>query len=129
MTAQPRHLTFFCELDTPELEALFADGTLIAQLAALRARVSLGLRDLSAARAAVVHRLGAAGIPTIAWQLLPDEQGYLLARALHRAEGAFAARLEQARESTAANTVAAAPRRDLLHPGALRYFREAGLAP
>jgi TRAP transporter TAXI family solute receptor len=60
---------------------------------------------------------------------LPEEQGYLLARALHRAEGPFAARLEQARESTAANTVAAAPRRDLIHPGALKYFREAGLAP
>ncbi|MCC6212855.1 MAG: hypothetical protein IT513_17605 [Burkholderiales bacterium] len=60
---------------------------------------------------------------------LPDEQGYLLAGALHRSESAFAARLEQARESTAANTVAAAPRRDLVHPGALKYFREAGLAP
>jgi len=59
---------------------------------------------------------------------LPEEQGYLLARALHRAEGLLAARLEQARESTAANTVAAAPRRELIHPGALRYFREAGLA-
>jgi len=58
---------------------------------------------------------------------LPDEQAYLLARALHRAEGALAARLEQAKESTAANTVAAAPRRELIHPGALDYFREAGL--
>jgi hypothetical protein len=59
---------------------------------------------------------------------LGDEQGYLLARALHRAEGTLAARLEQARETTAANTVAAAPRQDLIHPGALKYFREAGLA-
>ena len=58
---------------------------------------------------------------------LPDEQAYLLARALHRAEAPFAARLEQAKESTAANTVAAAPRLDLLHPGAQKYFREAGL--
>jgi len=58
---------------------------------------------------------------------LPDEQAYLLARALHWAEGPLAARLEQARETTAANTVAAAPRIDLIHPGALRYFREAGL--
>jgi hypothetical protein len=59
---------------------------------------------------------------------LGDEQGYLLARALHRAEGTLAARLEQARETTAANTVASAPRQDLIHPGALKYFREAGLA-
>lgn len=58
---------------------------------------------------------------------LPEEQGYLLARALHSAEGALAARLDQARETTAANTVAAAPRTDLIHPGAQKYFREAGL--
>lgn len=60
---------------------------------------------------------------------LPEEQGYLLARALHRGESALAARLDQARETTSANTVAAAPRRDLIHPGALKYFREVGLLP
>lgn len=59
---------------------------------------------------------------------LPEEQGYLLARALHRAEKPLAARLEQARESTAANLAAAAPRPELIHPGALKYLREAGLA-
>jgi len=58
---------------------------------------------------------------------LPDEQAYLLARALHRAEGPLAARLDQAKETTAANTVTAAPRPELIHPGALKYFREIGL--
>jgi len=58
---------------------------------------------------------------------LLDEAAYLLARALHRAEGPLAAQLDQAKESTAANTVAAAPRVDLIHPGAQKYFREAGL--
>jgi TRAP transporter TAXI family solute receptor len=58
---------------------------------------------------------------------LPEEQGYLLARALHRAEGPLAARLEQAKETTAANTVSAAPRVELIHPGAQKYFREEGL--
>ena len=58
---------------------------------------------------------------------LPEEAAYLVARALHRAESAFAARLEQARETTAANTLAAAPRPDLLHPGVRRYLAEAGL--
>lgn len=58
---------------------------------------------------------------------LPEEQGYLLARALHRAEGPLAARLEQAKESTAANIVAAAPRADLIHPGVQKYLREAGV--
>jgi TRAP transporter TAXI family solute receptor len=59
---------------------------------------------------------------------LPEEQGYLLARALHRAEPALAARLEQARETTMANTLAAAPRAQLIHRGVLRYLREAGIA-
>ncbi len=58
---------------------------------------------------------------------LAEEQGYLLARALHRAEGPLAARLDQAKESTAANIVAASPRSDLIHPGAQKYLREAGL--
>ena len=58
---------------------------------------------------------------------LPEEQGYLLARALHGAEKSFAAKLPQARESTAGNIVAAAPRAELVHPGVLRYLREAGI--
>jgi hypothetical protein len=58
---------------------------------------------------------------------LTQEQGYLLARALHHAEGPMASRLEQARESTAANIAAAAPRADLIHPGVQKYLRENGL--
>jgi hypothetical protein len=69
-------LTFFCELDSPELEELFADPDLIHDLQALRARVSLGLLDLSPGRAAVVQRLNKAGIPMVAWLLLPKQQGY-----------------------------------------------------
>ena len=58
---------------------------------------------------------------------LAEEAGYLLARALHRAEAPLAARLAQARETTAANTVAAAPRAELIHPGVQKYLREIGL--
>ena len=58
---------------------------------------------------------------------LPDDVAYRIARALHRNEAALAKRLSQASETTAANTVAAAPRRDLIHPGVLRYLRETGL--
>jgi TRAP transporter TAXI family solute receptor len=58
---------------------------------------------------------------------LPDETAYLLARAIHRAEGPLASRLEQARETTMANTVAAAPRSDLIHPGVQKYLREINL--
>ncbi len=58
---------------------------------------------------------------------LPDDVAYRLARALHRGEETLARRLPQARETTAVNTVAAAPRRNLIHAGVLRYLREAGL--
>ena len=57
---------------------------------------------------------------------LSDDVAYRLARALHRAEPALATRLPQARETTAANTVEATPRLDLLHPGVQRYLREIG---
>jgi TRAP transporter TAXI family solute receptor len=58
---------------------------------------------------------------------LDEDIAYRLARALHRGEAALGARLSQARETTAANTVAAAPRADLIHAGARRYLREIGL--
>jgi hypothetical protein len=58
---------------------------------------------------------------------LSGDVAYRIARALHRGEAALAARLPQAKETTAANTVAAAPRPDMIHPGVQRYLREAGL--
>lgn len=58
---------------------------------------------------------------------LPGDVAYRLARAVHKGEAAIARRLAQAAETTAANTAAAAPRADMLHPGVLRYLREAGL--
>ncbi|HVJ09941.1 MAG TPA: TAXI family TRAP transporter solute-binding subunit, partial [Burkholderiales bacterium] len=60
----------------------------------------------------------------LAHQKLPEQTAYLVARAVHRAEAPFAARLEQARETTMANTVVAAPRRELIHPGVLKYLSE-----
>ena len=59
---------------------------------------------------------------------LDDDIAYRLARALHRGEASLGERLPQARETTAANTAAAAPRTDLIHPGVQRYLREIGLA-
>ena len=58
---------------------------------------------------------------------LREETAWLLARAIHWAEAPLAARLEQARETTMANTLAAAPRDELIHPGVRRYLREAGI--
>ena len=58
---------------------------------------------------------------------LPDDTAYRLARALHKGEAALGKRLEQARESTLANTLAAAPRVELIHAGVQKYMRELGL--
>ncbi len=63
----------------------------------------------------------------VARPTLPDDIAYRLALALHRSEAQMGSRLPQARETTAANTVAAAPHLDMVHPGVLRYFRETGL--
>ena len=59
---------------------------------------------------------------------LPDDLACHLARTLHGAERALCRKLAQGCETTAANTLAAAPSPELIHPGVLRYFREIGLA-
>jgi uncharacterized protein len=58
---------------------------------------------------------------------LADEVAYHLARTLHGAEGSLCKKLAQACETTAANTVAAAPDLALIHPGVMKYFREIGV--
>ncbi len=59
---------------------------------------------------------------------LPDDVAYRLARTLHGVEAAFCRKLAQACETTAANTVAAAPDVKLIHPGVLKYLKEIGAA-
>ena len=59
---------------------------------------------------------------------LDNDVAYRLARALHGAESALCKKLAQACETTAANTVAAAPDVALIHPGVMKYFREIGVA-
>jgi uncharacterized protein len=58
---------------------------------------------------------------------LPDDVAYRLAKTLHGVEAAFCKKLAQACETTAANTVAAAPDVALIHPGVMKYFREIGI--
>jgi hypothetical protein len=58
---------------------------------------------------------------------LPDDVAYRLAKTLHGAAPEFCRQLPQACETTAANTVAAAPKPELIHPGVMRYFREIGV--
>lgn len=69
-------LTFFCELESEPLTKLFAGNKLISTLSKLDANLSLGLLDLSAARAEVVKKLNHAKIPVTAWLLLEKDQGY-----------------------------------------------------
>ncbi|MCX7156688.1 MAG: TAXI family TRAP transporter solute-binding subunit [Rhodocyclales bacterium] len=63
----------------------------------------------------------------LARQNLPDDKVYRFCRALHLGAAQFSGRLPQARDTTIANTVAALPRRELLHPGARRYLEEQGV--
>jgi uncharacterized protein len=63
----------------------------------------------------------------LARETLPDDVAYRLARTLHGIEAALCGKLAQACETTAANTVAAAPDIKLIHPGVLKYFREIGV--
>ncbi len=58
---------------------------------------------------------------------LADDIAYRLARALNKGRAAFVRRLAQARETTPQNTALAAPRPELIHPGAQKYLRELGL--
>jgi TRAP transporter TAXI family solute receptor len=58
---------------------------------------------------------------------LPDDVAYRLAQTLHGIEAALCRKLPQACETTAANTVAAAPDVALIHPGVVKYFREIGV--
>ena len=77
-------------------------------------------------QAAPVNTVGSWAF-VLARPALPDEVAYRMVRALHKGEAALGKRLAQAGESTMANTLAAAPRVELLHPGTQRYLREIGL--
>jgi TRAP transporter TAXI family solute receptor len=56
---------------------------------------------------------------------VPDDVVYRLARAIHHPESELTKQLKQGRFTKVQNTVAQVPSARL-HPGAVRYFREAG---
>jgi len=58
---------------------------------------------------------------------LDNDVAYRIAKALHESEKLLGQKLAQARETTLANTVKAAPTPDYIHPGVLRYLIENGL--
>ena len=63
----------------------------------------------------------------LARESLPDDVAYRLARTLHDVEAKFCEKLAQACETTAANTLAAAPDAALIHPGVMKYLKEIGV--
>lgn len=81
-----------------------------------------------------VYRRQHAPIPSVgSWSFvlarpsLDASVAFRLARALHTSEQKFGELLDQARETTAANTISATPSIDRLHLGVQLYFRESGL--
>jgi hypothetical protein len=69
-------ISFFVELKGSEFQKLFADTALISQLVEMTASLRIGLLDFSPERTQTIVKLNQAGIPVIAWLLLPEEEGY-----------------------------------------------------
>lgn len=69
-------LSFFCEVDGERFQQISLDSTLMKDLLAMRAELRVGLLDLTEARADGIMRLNRAGIPVVAWLLLPEAEGY-----------------------------------------------------
>ena len=69
-------LSFCCELPGDDLGALLADGSVLADLGALSASVSLALIHLDVDTAACVRRFNDAGVPVTAWLVLDERDGY-----------------------------------------------------
>jgi TRAP transporter TAXI family solute receptor len=73
-----------------------------------------------------VHSVGSWSF-VLARPTLDMDVAYRIARALHKAEPLIGQKLAQAKETTLANTIKAAPTPDMIHPGVLRYMIEHGL--
>lgn len=69
-------ISFFNEMKSPELVQLFKDSSIIVHLKKMNAEIRMGILDLTTDRAKVIKNLNAAGVPVVAWLLLPEEKGY-----------------------------------------------------
>ena len=74
--AEKPKFSFFCELQGKEFNELFADSALIHELVTMQASLRIGLHDFSPKRTQTIQKLNQAGIPVVAWLLLPEEDGY-----------------------------------------------------
>lgn len=69
-------LSFFCEVSGENLLSYSQDSTLLRDLRRMDASLRVGVLDFSNDRAEALRRFHAAGIPLVAWLLLPEEKGY-----------------------------------------------------
>lgn len=69
-------LSFYCELRGTEFNDLFTDTALIRELVDMNVSLRIGLHDFSTERTTTIQKLNEAGIPLVAWLLLPEEDGY-----------------------------------------------------
>jgi hypothetical protein len=67
-----------CDQGIAQMQALFADSSVIASLKELHAQVAVAIVDFSPERVGVVRRLNKEGVPVIAWIELAPEDGYYL---------------------------------------------------
>ncbi len=72
----PRLFFACCDRGRGEMQSLFADPRVIANLQDLHAGIGVAIRDFSPERAELVRRLNQAGVPVIAGLLMSPEQGY-----------------------------------------------------
>ena len=69
-------ISFFNEMKSRDLVNMFDDSTIIPTLKKMNAEIRMGMVDLSFDRVEVVKKLNQAGIPVVAWILLPENEGY-----------------------------------------------------
>jgi hypothetical protein len=70
------HLIFSTELDGMALYNLLLRDGLIEELAAQQCGIAVAICDFNQARIEAIHQLNAHGIYTVAWLLLPANEGY-----------------------------------------------------
>ena len=70
------HLSFACELNGKDFGELMSDSSLIKELAEMQVSLIVGVMDFSPERTMAIQKLNTAGVPLVAWLLLPQEEGY-----------------------------------------------------
>ncbi|MGA6988410.1 MAG: hypothetical protein WBZ01_20305, partial [Terriglobales bacterium] len=73
---RPQLMFACCDQGKQALGSMFEDPAVFSDLKELHAGLAIPIDDLSPARAQLIHRLNEAGLPAVAWMVLPGDQGY-----------------------------------------------------